>query len=55
MPDPTNITAPKDTTEPTQICNKCRGRFTLDHFLHGILGQGAVCKRCLSAMGYRIN
>ena len=54
MPDPTNITAPKDTQEPVQVCDKCRGRFVLDHFNHGIYGQDSVCKRCLVVMGYRL-
>jgi uncharacterized paraquat-inducible protein A len=52
MPDPTHLYAPKDTTEATQVCEKCRCKYTLQHFSHGIEGQEAVCRRCLRVMGY---
>ncbi len=52
MPDPTHLYAPKDTTEPTQVCEKCRSKYTLSHFNHGVEGQGCVCRRCLQVLGY---
>ena len=52
MPDPTHTYAPKDCVEPTKVCEKCRQKFTLVHFAHGIEGQDSVCRRCLKAMGY---
>lgn len=54
MPDPTHLYAPKDTTEPTQVCEKCRSKYVLSHFNHGIEGQECVCRRCLRAMGYEV-
>ncbi len=54
MPDPTHLYAPKTATEPTQICEKCRNPYTLDHFQHGIEGQDCVCRRCLQVMGYQV-
>jgi hypothetical protein len=54
MPDPTHLYAPKGTTEPTQVCEKCRSVYTLDQFNHGIEGQEAVCRRCLRVMGYQV-
>jgi hypothetical protein len=54
MPDPTHLFAPKTCTDPTQICEKCRSPYTLDHFQHGIEGQECVCRRCLQVMGYKV-
>jgi hypothetical protein len=54
MPDPTHLYAPKTSTEPTQICEKCRNPYTLDHFQHGVEGQECVCRRCLQVMGYKV-
>ena len=54
MPDPTHLYAPKDATEATQVCEKCRWPYTLDHFNHGIEGQEKVCRRCLRVLGYRV-
>jgi hypothetical protein len=54
MPDPTHLYAPKGTTETTQVCEKCRLPYTLDHFRHGIEGYECVCRRCMQAMGYRL-
>ncbi|MBI4912963.1 MAG: hypothetical protein HY823_09500 [Acidobacteria bacterium] len=53
MPDPTHLYAPKDCTEPTKVCDKCRQPYTLGHFAHGVEGQDAVCRRCLQVMGYQ--
>ena len=53
MPDPTHLYAPKTCTDPTQICEKCRCAYTLDHFQHGVEGQECVCRRCLQVMGYK--
>ncbi len=54
MPDPTHLYAPKTSTEPTQVCEKCRCPYTLDHFQHGVEGQECVCRRCLQVMGYKV-
>ncbi len=54
MPDPTHEYAPKDTTEPTRECEKCRRPYTLNHFAHGVEGQSEVCDRCLRAIGYQV-
>ena len=54
MPDPTHLYAPKTTTDPTQVCEKCRCMYTLDHFQHGVEGQECVCRRCLQVMGYKV-
>ena len=54
MPDPTHLYAPKTSTEPTQICEKCRSPYTLEHFQHGVEGQECVCRRCLQVMGYKV-
>lgn len=54
MPDPTHLYAPKDTTEPTQVCEKCRCKYVLSHFNHGVQGQECVCRRCLKVMGYDV-
>ena len=54
MPDPTHLYAPKTCTDPTQICEKCRCPYTLDHFQHGVEGQECVCRRCLQVMGYKV-
>ncbi len=53
MPDPTHLYAPKTCTDPTQVCEKCRSNYTLDHFQHGVAGQECVCRRCLEVMGYK--
>lgn len=54
MPDPTHLYAPKTCTDPTQICEKCRCAYTLEHFQHGVEGQECVCRRCLQVMGYQV-
>ncbi len=54
MPDPIHLYAPKDTTEPTQVCEKCRSKYVLSHFNHGVEGQESVCRRCLQVMGYEV-
>lgn len=54
MPDPTHEYAPKDTTEATELCEKCRRPYTLAHFSHGIEGQDKVCRRCLRVLGYQV-
>ncbi len=54
MPDPTHLYAPKDTIEPTQVCEKCRSKYTMDHFNHGIEEQASICRRCLQIMGYKV-
>lgn len=54
MPDPTHLYAPKTSTEPTQICEKCRCPYILEHFQHGVEGQECVCRRCLQVMGYKV-
>ena len=53
MPDPTHLYAPKTCTDPTQVCEKCRSLYTLEHFQHGVEGQECVCRRCLEVMGYK--
>ncbi|GLH72029.1 hypothetical protein GETHLI_05310 [Geothrix limicola] len=54
MADPTHLYAPKTCTDPTQICEKCRSPYTLEHFQHGVEGQECVCRRCLQVMGYKV-
>ena len=54
MPDPTHLYAPKDCADPTQVCEKCRCVYTLEHFQHGVEGQDCVCRRCLQVMGYKV-
>lgn len=42
------------SAEPKQICEKCRNEYALGQFEHGVEGQGAVCRRCLAVMGYKV-
>jgi hypothetical protein len=37
-----------------QICEKCRNSYPLEAFDHKVEGQGCVCRRCLTVMGYRV-
>ena len=54
MPDPTHLYAPKDTQLPTRVCEKCRGKYLLDQYNHGIEHLEAVCRRCVRVMGYKV-
>jgi hypothetical protein len=38
-----------------QVCEKCRIAYAPEAFSHGVEGQGCVCRRCLLAMGYKVD
>ena len=53
MPDPSHLYAPKTCTDPTQICEKCRCVYTLEHFQHRMIEHaelGPFLSRILSRL-----